>query len=90
LSQISSLRSRALDDDLAIERAQFDLPNMAASGIDLFGDESRAFRATASFAQRNAAASVNANFWRRGMSLNSCGEILRQCSYGKLSVQPAK
>jgi hypothetical protein len=32
----------ARDDDVAVQRAQFDLPNMTASSIDLFRDQGRA------------------------------------------------
>jgi hypothetical protein len=48
----------AFDDDLAVRQAQFDLSNMAASRIGLFGDQCCALRISARFALRNVAASV--------------------------------
>jgi hypothetical protein len=41
-------------------RAQFDLSNVSARPINLFGDQHRAFQAAASLAFENVAASMNA------------------------------
>ena len=45
-SEISRLRARSRSTTiLPVKRAQFDLPNVTASGVGLFGDQSRALRA---------------------------------------------
>ena len=51
----------ALDDDVAVQRAQFDLAKVTASGIDLFRNQGRAFSAVACSTRRSVAASVYAN-----------------------------
>jgi hypothetical protein len=50
----------ALNDDLAVPLAQFDLSNMAAGGVNLLGDQGRAGNATASLAFGDVTASVDA------------------------------
>jgi hypothetical protein len=58
-SSVANLKAAsrlALDDDLAMLRAQFDLANVTTGSIDLLRDQSRALQATASFALRNVAA----------------------------------
>jgi hypothetical protein len=42
VANLKTASSLTLDDDLAMPRAQFDLPNVSASSIDFFGDQSRA------------------------------------------------
>ena len=59
----------ALNDDVALLRHKFDLANVTASGIDLLRNRGRAPRASASFAPRNVAASVDANRCRRGIKI---------------------
>ncbi len=68
----------ALDDDSAMLRAQFDLANVTASGIDLFSDQGRALLAVACSARRNVSASVDANCRRRGIEV---GFEHRLCLY---------
>jgi len=69
IANLKTARTLALDDDFAVQRAQFDLANMTTSGIDLFRNQSRAPRASASFAPRNVAASMDANGRRRGIEI---------------------
>jgi len=64
----------ALDDDLAIAGAQFDLANVMASGIDFLGDQDRALQAAMSLALRNVAASVAANHCRSWTEIDKEGE----------------
>lgn len=59
----------ALDDDLAVQCAGFDLANVAARAVNLLGDQGRALRAAARSALRNVAASVDANGCRRGIEI---------------------
>ena len=58
-------RLLALDDDLAVLRAQLDLANVPARTVNFLGDQRRALWASASFAPRTVAASVDANSRRR-------------------------
>jgi len=39
IANLKAARTLALDDDLALQRTQFDLANAMASGIDLFCDQ---------------------------------------------------
>jgi hypothetical protein len=59
----------ALDDDFAVQRAQFDLANVPARAVNLLGDQGRALRAAASFASRHVPASVDANGRWRGVEI---------------------
>jgi hypothetical protein len=54
----------ALDDDSAVPRAQFDLANVSARAVNLFGNQSCALSASAFLASRDVSASVDANFCR--------------------------
>jgi hypothetical protein len=58
-----------LVNNLAVERAQLDLPNVTASDVGLFGDQRRALQAATSLALRNVFAAVNANGRRRGVKV---------------------
>jgi hypothetical protein len=62
-------RLLALDDDLAVALAQFDLANVSARAVNLLGDQSRALDAAARFALRNVAASVDAKSRGRGIEI---------------------
>jgi hypothetical protein len=42
IANLNTARMLALDDDFAVQRAQFDLANVTASGIDLFRNQRRA------------------------------------------------
>jgi len=59
----------ALDDDLAVQRTQFDLADVTASGIDFLSDQRCALKATARSALRNEFAAVNTNFCRCGVEV---------------------
>ena len=59
----------ALDDDLAVPRAQLDLPNVAARAVNLLGDQSCARRATASRSSRHILAPMDANGCRRRIEI---------------------
>jgi len=48
-----------------VQRAQFDLSEVRASGIDFFSDQARALQAVARLAWRDAAAAMDANGRRR-------------------------
>jgi hypothetical protein len=70
LSQISSpAPALALDDDLAVPQAQFDLANLSACAVNLLGYQRRALQAATRSAPRNVAASVDANGRRRGIEV---------------------
>jgi hypothetical protein len=45
VANLKTASALTLDDDLAMPRAQFDLPNVSASSIDFFCDQGRALRA---------------------------------------------
>src|SRR5271155_5558086 len=53
--------SLALDDDLAVQRAQFELANVTASGVGLFGDHGRALQAASGLALCNVFAKVDSD-----------------------------
>ena len=57
------------DDDFALVRARLDLSKMAPRRIDLFGDQRRALRTSASFARRHLAASVDVDGRPRGINI---------------------
>jgi hypothetical protein len=61
IANIKAAGTLALDDDLAVPRAQFDLPNVSAGAINLLGNKSRAGWTSTSFASRNVAAAVDPN-----------------------------
>jgi hypothetical protein len=42
VANLKSAQTLALDDDFAVPQAQFNLANVAAGGINLLGDQSRA------------------------------------------------
>jgi hypothetical protein len=42
VANLKPTRSLALDDDLAVPRAQFDLANVSARVVNLLGDQGRA------------------------------------------------
>jgi len=50
----------ALDNDIAVPRAQFDLSNVSAGGVNLLGDQRRALPGSGRFAFRDVAASMDA------------------------------
>jgi len=58
-----------LDDDFAVTQAQFDLANVAARAVNLLGDHGRALRASARFALRDVAASMDAESLRFGIKV---------------------
>jgi hypothetical protein len=66
IGDLETVRPLALDDNFTVERAQFDLANVAASYIDLFGDQGRALQAAKRLALRNVFAAVNVNANRCG------------------------
>lgn len=47
VANLKPARALAPDDDLALQRAQFDLPNVTASSIDLLRSQRRALQAAA-------------------------------------------
>jgi len=59
----------ALDDDFAVQRAQFDLSNVTTGRINLLRDQGRAPRASARSARQKIAASVDANRCRCGIEV---------------------
>jgi hypothetical protein len=65
ITDLKSPSALALDNYFAMQRAKFDLANMAASGIDLLRDQDRTLQTSASLALRGVAASVNADGCRR-------------------------
>jgi hypothetical protein len=69
VANLKPARALALDDDLAMQRAEFDLANVTTSSIDLLRNQRRALVATACSARRNVFASVNANGGRRGVEI---------------------
>lgn len=69
IADLQTARLLALDDDLAVQRAQFYLANVTTSGIDFFRNQGRAFWAGARSALRNVTASVDANGCRRGVEI---------------------
>jgi hypothetical protein len=69
ITDLKSASTLALDDDLAVQQAQFDLANVAASGIDFLRDQVRALQAVVCSARRNVFASVDANGCRRGVEI---------------------
>ena len=50
-------------------RAQFDLSNVTAGSVNLFGDQSRELLASVFLTFRNVAASMNAESFRRGIEI---------------------
>jgi len=60
IRDLKTARPLALNDDLAVPLAQFDLANVSARAVNLFGDQGRAFWASAFFTSRCAFASVDA------------------------------
>ena len=69
VANLKSSSALAPDHDFAVQRAQFDLPDVTTSRIDFFSNQGRAPRASASFAPRNVAASVDANGSRSGVEV---------------------
>src|ERR1700735_3479439 len=69
VGNLQTARALASDNNFAMLRAQFDLPNMTARGIDLLRNQSRAHQAVACSAPRNIAASVNTDFYRRRIEI---------------------
>jgi hypothetical protein len=56
-------------DDFSVQRAQFDLANVAARAVSLLSDQSRALQAAARSALRNVFAAVDANFCQSGIEV---------------------
>jgi hypothetical protein len=77
IANLKAAHTLALDDDLAVQRAQFDLANVAASGIDLLRNQGRALGASARFARRNIAASVDANGRGSGIEIRLKHPLIR-------------
>ncbi len=69
IANLKSAIPLALDDDLAVERAQFDLANVTTSSIDLLRNQSRAHLAVACSERRNVSASVDADCCRRRIEI---------------------
>ena len=69
VANLKTARTLALDDELAVRRAQFDLANVTPSGIDFFSDQGRALQAAARSARRNVSASVDADGRRLGIEI---------------------
>ena len=61
--------SFALNHDVAVPRAQFDLSNMSAGSVNLFGDERRELLASVFFAYRNVAAAMDPKSSGRGIEI---------------------
>ncbi len=70
----------ALDDDLAVQRTQFDLAKVSASPVNFLGDQSRALQASAGSALRNVFASVDADRRRSGIEIG--------LEHGKAVLEP--
>jgi hypothetical protein len=69
IANLEAARPLALDDDLAAQKAQFDLANVTARAVNLLGDQRRAIQASASLALHNVFASVDAKSRRRGIEV---------------------
>ena len=50
IRNLKAAGSRALDNDIAVPLAQFDLPDVSAGRINLFGDQGRGLQASTLFA----------------------------------------
>ena len=59
----------ALDDDIAVLRAQLDLPNVATGDVNFLGDQGRALQAPASLAFRDVVAPMDTNGRRCGVEV---------------------
>ncbi len=68
-ADLKPARALALDDDLAVLRAQFDLSNVTPCRVCLLGDEGRALQAGSSLALRYVSARMNANGRRSGIKI---------------------
>jgi hypothetical protein len=69
IRNLQSATPLALDDDLAVVRAQFDLSNVTARAVNLLGDQSRALQAAGLLALRDVAASMDAEGLRLGIEI---------------------
>jgi len=61
IADLQTACTLALDDDLAVPRAKFDLANMAPGATNLLGNKSRAGKAVAGLASRNVVAMMDAD-----------------------------
>jgi hypothetical protein len=50
IANLKAAGARTLDNDIAMPRAQFDLPNVSPGTVNLIGDQSCALQASALFA----------------------------------------
>jgi hypothetical protein len=87
IANLKPARAFALDHDLAMQMAQFDLANVAASDIDLLRDQGRALKTSARFALRNISAEIDAYFGWLGIEvrLKHGGAKHRQRFFGFVS-----
>jgi hypothetical protein len=69
VGNLKTARPLALDNDLAVERAQFDLPNVTASDVNLFRDQRCALQAATGLALRNVLAAMYHNRSRCGIEV---------------------
>jgi len=69
VGNLKTARPLALDDHHAVQRAQFDLPNVTASNIGLLGDHRRALQAATGLALQNVFAAMNLNRSRCGVEV---------------------
>jgi len=82
IRNLKAATARALDNNIAVPRAEFDLPDMSAGAVDLFSDQSRGRQASTLFAFRDVATSMDAESLGRGV------EVGLQHGPGHLSARP--
>jgi len=69
IGYFKAARSLALDDDVAVPLAQFDLADVAARAVNLLCNQSRALPALELFALRDVAAPMDAESSRLGIEV---------------------
>ncbi len=69
IRNLQASRSLPLDDDIAVPRAQLDLPNMSTGAVNLLGDQRRALPAPELFTFRDVAATMDAESPGRGIEV---------------------
>ena len=71
----------ALDDDVAVLRAQLDLPNISARAVNFLGDQGSALMASDFFASRNIPAAIDANCRWRGVEIGLQHRVILPSMY---------
>ena len=74
IRNLKAALSLAFDDDIAVSRVQFNLANVAAAGINLFGDQCRALRLPPGLTFRDLHFSSSLEF------LENQGEHVKRCA----------